>query len=202
MRDLRYAVRTLLGTPSVTVPAVLVLTLGIGATTAIFTVVNGVLFRPLPFAAPDRLVEIGTVGIVEFQAYRERSRAFEALVWYSTANKTLEGRDGPERVTAVTTEKGLFDLLGVRPLAGRVFTHADAPDVVVLSEGFWRRRFGAGTGLDNRTIVIDGRRHTVIGIMPASFQFPYRVTPTNLWYRRNCRAPITGFNESMSRSAG
>ena len=100
---------------------------------------------------------------------------------YSTANRTLEGRDGPERVTAVTTEKGLFDLLGVRPLAGRVFTHADAPDVVVLSEGFWRRRFGAGTGLDDRTIVIDGRRHTVIGIMPASFQFPYRVTPTDLW---------------------
>ena len=82
MRDLRYAVRALLGTPSVTVPAVLVLALGIGATTAIFTVVNGVLFRPLPFAAPDRLVEIGTVGIVEFQAYRERSRAFESLVWH------------------------------------------------------------------------------------------------------------------------
>lgn len=91
MRDIRYALRALLSTPTVTFTALLVLALGIGATTAIFTVANRVLFRPLPFADPGRLVQFGTMGILEFEAYRQQSRSFESLVSYSVVSKNLQG---------------------------------------------------------------------------------------------------------------
>ena len=115
MRDIRYAIRALLRTPAVTFTALLIMALGIGATTAIFSVANAVLFRPLPFADPERLVQFGTVGILEFQAYREQSRSFESLVSWGTVNKNLDGGAAPERISAVAAERGLFDLLGVRP---------------------------------------------------------------------------------------
>ena len=149
MRDIRYAVRTLLSAPTVTVTALVVLALGIGATTAIFTVANLVLFRPLPFADPGRLVQFGPVGILEYQSYREQSRSFESLVSYSVVSKNLHDVAEPERLTAVASERGLFDLLGVRPLAGRTFTNADPTDVAVVSEGLWRRRFGGRASLDD-----------------------------------------------------
>lgn len=181
MRDVRYAIRALLSTPAVTFTALLVLALGIGATTAIFSVANAVLFRPLPFGDPERLVQFGTMGILEFQAYREQSRSFDSLVSYSVVNKNLQDAAGPERITAVAAERGLFDLLVVWPLAGRTFTHADATNVAVVSEGFWRRRFGADASLDDRKIVLDGEPYTVIGILPGWFQFPYRATMTDVW---------------------
>jgi len=181
MRELRYAVRSLLRTRAVTGPALIVLALGIGATAAIFTVANAVLFRPLPFADPARLVQFGTVGVLEFQAYREQSRSFESLAAYTTVNKNLLPEGGePERVTAVAAEAGLFDLLGVSALTGRVFSAADPANVAVVSEGFWRRRF-AGRSFQGWTIVLDGERYTVIGVMPQSFQFPYSATRSDLW---------------------
>ena len=94
MRDIRYAIRALLRTPAVTFTALLIMALGIGATTAIFSVANAVLFRPLPFADPERLVQFGTVGILEFQAYREQSRSFESLVSWGTVNKNLDDGGG------------------------------------------------------------------------------------------------------------
>jgi putative ABC transport system permease protein len=181
MRDIRYALRTLLSTPAVTFTALLVLALGIGATAAIFTVANRVLFRPLPLAKPERLVQLGTVGILEFQAYREQSRLFESLVSYSVLSKTLRDGAEPERVTAVATERGLFDLLGVRPLAGRTFSNIDSANLAVVSEVFWRRRFAERTSLENWTIVLDGEPYTVIGMMPANFEFPYAVARTDVW---------------------
>src|SRR5687768_17521647 len=102
MGDVRYAIRTLLGTPLVTGTSLVVLALGIGVTTAIFTVAYGVLLRPLPFADPDRLVQVGTIGILEFQAYREESRSFDRMVAYGTVTKNLQALDGAERVVAVT----------------------------------------------------------------------------------------------------
>ena len=171
---IRYAVRALLRTPAVSLTALLIMALGIGATTAIFSVANAVLFRPLPFADPGRLVEIGTVGILEFQAYREQSRSFEALVSWGTVNRNLDDAGGPERISAVAAERGLFDLLGVRPLAGRTFTPGDPADVAVVSEAFWRHRVGGTPSLNDWKIVLDRQPYTVIGVMPDSFQFPYR----------------------------
>jgi putative ABC transport system permease protein len=181
MRDIRYALRTLSSTPAVTFTALLVLALGIGATAAIFTVANRVLLRPLPLAKPERLVQLGTVGILEFQAYREQSRSFESLVSYSALSKTLRDGAEPERVTAVATERGLFDLLGVRPLAGRTFSDIDSTNLAVVSEVFWKRRFAARTSLENWTIALDGEPYTVIGVMPANFEFPYAAARTDVW---------------------
>jgi predicted permease len=158
-----------------------ILALGIGATTAIFTVANSVLFRPLPFADPERLVQVGTIGILEFQTYREQSRSFESLVSWGTVNRNLHDVSGPERISAVAAERGLFDLLGVRPLVGRTFTHDDPPDVAVVSEAFWRHRFGGRASLDDWKIVLDRHTYVVVGVMPASFQFPYRSTMTDIW---------------------
>ena len=181
MRDIRYAVRALLKTPGVTFTALLITALGIGATTAIFSVANNVLFRPLPFADPERLIELGTVGVLEFQAYREQSRSFESLVSWGTANKNLDTVGGPERISAVAAEPGLFELLGVRPMSGRTFAPGDPADVAVVSEGFWRHRFGGKPSVDNWKIVLDRQAYTVIGVMPDSFQFPYRTTRTEVW---------------------
>jgi predicted permease len=155
--------------------------LGIGATTAMFTVANSVLFRPLSFADPERLVQFGTVGILEFQTYRQQSRSFDALVSYGAVDKNLHDVGEPERIAAVAAERGLFDLLGVRPLAGRTFNQNDLLNVAVVSEGFWRRRYGGTPSVDNWTIILDGQPYTVVGIMPDWFQFPYRTTMTDVW---------------------
>ena len=181
MQDIRYAFRSLLSTPTVTGAALLVLAAGIGATAAIFSVANGVLFRPLPFADPARLVQWGTVGVLEFQAYQEQSESFVGLASYTTVNKDLQQPAGPERIRATTAERGLFDLLGVRPLAGRTFTRTDALNVAIVSEGLWRRQFGAVAWRDDEKIVLDGEPHTIVGVMPASFQFPYGTTMGDVW---------------------
>jgi hypothetical protein len=149
MRDIRYATRTLFTTPTLTLTVVLIMALGIGATTAMFTVANTVLFRSLPFADPERLVQFGTVGVLEFSAYRDQSRSFETLVSYGAINKTLYDVDEPERIAAVAAERGLFDLLGVRPLAGRTFNQSDPLNVAVVSQGFWQRRYGGKPSVDD-----------------------------------------------------
>jgi putative ABC transport system permease protein len=181
MRDIRYAMRALFRTPALTLTVVLILALGIGATTAMFTVANSVLFRSLPFADPERLVQFGTVAVLEFNAYRDQSRSFETLVSYGAINKTLYDVEEPERIAAVAAERGLFDLLGVRPLAGRTFSQNDSLNVAVVSQGFWQRRYGGKPSVDDWTIVLDGQPYTVIGIMPNGFQFPYRTTMTDVW---------------------
>jgi len=180
IRDIRYSIRSLLSTPAVTGAAFLVLAVGIGATTAIFSVANSVLFQPLPFAHPERLVQFGTVGVLEFRAYQEHSRSFTHLVFYAAVDKDLQDAGGPERIRAIAAERTLFAALGVQPLAGRTFSRTDAMDVAVVSEGFWRRRLG-GQAIDGRKIALDGAPYTVVGVMPARFQFPYRTTMTDVW---------------------
>jgi putative ABC transport system permease protein len=181
VRDIRYAVRSLRSAPLVTITAMAVLALGIGVTTAIFTMAYGVLLRPLPFADPDRLVQVGTIGILEFQAYREQSRSFDRMVAYGTVTKNLQAPDGAERVVAVTAERALFDLLGVRPLAGRTFTSADPVRTAVVSEGFWRRRTGGFEQPGSWTILFDNEPHAIVGIMPASFRFPSTGPAPEAW---------------------
>jgi putative ABC transport system permease protein len=180
VHDVRLAIRTLARTPGLTIPAWLMLTLGIGATTAIFSVASGVLLRPLPYADPDRLVEFGTTAIVDLEDCRADNRSFESILSYQTINRTLQGDGDPERIATVAAEHGMLALLGVQPIGGRIFDHNDGPNVAVVSEGFWKRRFGQ-TSIGDRTITLDGQTYTVIGIMPAAFQFPYRSVMTDVW---------------------
>jgi putative ABC transport system permease protein len=189
LQDLRFALTMLRRTPAFLLTAVCTLALGIGANTAIFSVVSGVLLRPLPFVHPDRLMQlnetsrdgIGAVTFANFDAWRKQSKSFEEMVSYYIVSKSLEGIDEPERISTVTTDRGLFHMLGVEPVRGRTFLDNDPPDVVVVGEGLWKRRFGGDPSLIGRKITLDGEGFTVIGVMPEAFQFPYRAVSNELW---------------------
>ena len=189
-QDVRFAVRALFGNPTFAVTAVLTLALATGATTAIFSIVNSVLLRPLPFADPDRLVQVygrtwrddrgaagdpltGPVGSLELEEFGRLNRSFDALVGYALGTRHLQGPAGSERLTAVAADLGLFSALGVEAIVGRPFRSDDPPDVAVISAGLWRRRFNGDPSLPGRTITLDGRAYTILGVMPEVFQFPY-----------------------------
>jgi putative ABC transport system permease protein len=204
--DLRYASRALRRTPGFTIAAVAALALGIGATTTIFTVVNGVLLRPLQYEAPDRLANIWNdlgegaqslpaVSPLDFRDYKQRSRSFEDFAAAAEGNVAnlrgnLTGDGEPERADVVTVTANFFPLLGVRPMLGREFLPEEevvnGPHVVMLSHRLWERRFAADTALVGRTIQIDGVAHEVVGILPRDFrlQLPteaFQVTDGDLW---------------------
>jgi len=187
--DLRYAIRTFARNPGFTAVVLLTLALGIGATTAIFSVLDGVLLRPLPYPDIDRIVTITersttgqTISISwpDFVDWREQNQVFEHLGIYRNATVNLTGGDRPERLNAAAASASLFGAVGIAPLAGRAFTTAEdgpgADRVVVISERLWRNRFNADASLVGRAIVLNGQPHTVIGIMPASMRFPSRLT--------------------------
>jgi putative ABC transport system permease protein len=201
LRDVRYAARTLLRTPGFTIVAVLSLALATGATTAIFSIVNAVLLRPLPFAAPDRLVQvreihrIGSLGAVAFAdltAFRAESRSFERFAGYERTVRLVEGQGGLERLTTVVADRHLFDMLGVQPVAGRTFTAGDPDSVAVISAGLWDRSFERSPSAIGRIVGVSGnqwdpvqkrsvvvrRELTIIGVMPERFQFPYGSSST------------------------
>ena len=187
--DLRYAWRALRRTPGFTIAAVAALALGIGATTTIFTVVNGVLLRPLQYEAPDRLANIWNdlgegaqslpaVSPLDFRDYQQRSRSFEAFAAAAEGNVAnlrgnLTGDGEPERADIVTVTANFFPLLGVRPMLGRQFLPeeevVDGPHVVMLSHRLWERRFAGDPALVGKTIQVDGVVHTVVGILPRDF---------------------------------
>jgi predicted permease len=186
LEDVRYAVRSLGRTPAFTAAAILTLALGIGATTAIYSVVRTVWLRPLPYSAPDRVVRIweknSRLGISEFSAsvpnflsWRERSRSFESLVAAMGRNVSVTGQGDPERVPSGAVTARFFDMLGIRPLRGRSFAaDEDAPGharVAMLSERLWWRRYAGHPDLVGRTIPLDGENWTVIGIAPADVGF-------------------------------
>jgi putative ABC transport system permease protein len=192
-QDVRYGIRMLLKSPGMTAIAVLAIALGVGANTAIFSVVNAVLLRPLPFTQPDRLVRVfGTnvkkgvnsnpTSYLNFVDWRDQSHAFEQMVAYGEGTATLTGIGTPEQIEGATISASVFPMLGVNPILGRTFTSDEEQPgkthVVVISEGLWRRRFGADPGIIGRTIMVGGDSTTVVGIMPQSFKFP--VTSNNL----------------------
>ena len=185
-QDLRYALRTIRRAPGFTLVAVLVLAIGIGATTAMFSLVDTMLLRGLPYPRADRLVVlIGNVqraGGIERRGnsypdhvdWRARATSFEDMAAYTTLTATLQGADEPERILGEAVSVPYFTLLGVSPAHGRGFRpdedavpNRDA--VVILSDGLWRRRFGADPSIVNRTIQLGARTYTVVGIMPAGF---------------------------------
>ncbi len=193
LRDFRYSLRLLVKEPGFTVLAVLTLALGIGATTAVFTVVDSVLLRPLPYANPERLVVAlhgpeasAPVSPADYHDYKKSSRAFSGLAAAQTWGVTLGGGDRPERLDALKISANLLDVLGVPPLLGRGLREGeDGPghdQVVVLGYSLWQRRFGGDPSIVGRTIALDGHPYTVVGVMPAGFQFaPFWQTRAALW---------------------
>ena len=183
-QDVRYGLRMLRKSPGFTAIAVLTLALGIGATTALFSVVNGVVLNPLPYPQPDRLYELYSqtslcnacsISYPDFVDWQRENQTFESLAAYRADNFNLTGSGEPERVTTEMTSADFFRVLGVKPIAGRTFTKDDdcaggAP-VVILSEGFWKRKFGGAPSMLGRAIVLNGVEYTVIGIIPQSFYF-------------------------------
>jgi len=182
-QDVRYGVRMLRRTPGFAVAALLTLTLGIGANTAIFTIVDAVLLRPLPYPAADRLVTVGdrtaagyssNVGFTTMVDWRERSRSFDELALMRGWQPTLLVNGEAQRLDAVRVSWNYFDMMGVRPALGRGFTEADDHPqtwrVLLLSDGLWRRRFNADPSLVGRTITMNDRQYRVIGVMPAGFE--------------------------------
>ncbi|HEY7529426.1 MAG TPA: ABC transporter permease [Gemmatimonadota bacterium] len=185
--DLRQALRALRRAPGFTAAAVLTLALGIGAATAIFSVVNGVLLRPLPFPDPDRLVllherarPIGLdrmwVSLPNFRDWRERARSFEEMAAFNAGEAGLTGAGEPEQVRVAWSEGPLLELLGARAVAGRGLAAADdepgAPAAVVLGHGLWQRRFGGDPAAVGSTVRLDGEPFTVVGVMAPGFAFP------------------------------
>ncbi|MGH9349875.1 MAG: ABC transporter permease [Vicinamibacterales bacterium] len=198
--DLRHAVRTLVTAPVFTTVTILTLALGIGANTAMFSLVNAVLLRPLGFEEPDRLVFIheaipqanlpkipaSAPDIIDIRAYQ---RSFARVASFTGIAMELSGRGEPERLTVVRMEAEMFPLLGVEPMLGRTFTaDEDAPgrNVAVLGYPLWQRLFGGRPDVIGAVVRLDRRPYTVVGAMPASFEFPKRgaqfnATPADLW---------------------
>ena len=201
IQDIRYGFRMLLKNRSFTLIAIFALALGIGANTAIFSVVNAVLLRPLPYNDPARIMtvlhqELGPVAPANFFDFREQQSVFESIAaaQYWTAN--LTGRDRPEQINGVQLTADMFHLLGVPPLLGRTFSDGeDQPGnerVIVLSHRLWQRRFGGDSNIINQQITLDGQSYTIIGVMPKEFQFaPFWATRAEMWSPLNL-APRTG----------
>jgi len=186
--DIRYRLRTLLKSPGLTAVAVLTLALGIGANTAIFSVVNGVLLNPLPYKDAHRLVTVWgnlnregltrmTASVPEFHDYREREQLFEHLAAYDWQSFNLTGDGNPERVIGSRVTTSFFPVMGVAPALGRSFLdeedHPGRDQVVVISHGLWRHRFAADPNIVGRVLTLSGRGFTVVGVMPAGFEFPF-----------------------------
>ncbi len=187
IQDLRYGVRILLKQPAFTFVAVITLALGIGANTAIFSLVNSILLQPLPFREPDRIVrmlqaspKLGLtswgVSQADFAAYREQNRSFETLALYNSSETNLTGVGEPERLPVTRTTSDFFKVLGVNPLLGRTFVEGeDSPGknlVCVISYRFWQRRFGGDPNILGQMLSLNNTPTQIIGVMPAEFKMP------------------------------
>jgi putative ABC transport system permease protein len=190
-QDLRYGLRMLWKSPGFTLVAIIALALGIGANTAIFSVVNAMLLRPLPYSDPDRIVTLwetnpnltakylrthNEASPANFYDWRGQQTVFDDIGAFRWNTFNLTGVDTPEQLLGNRATASLFRVLAVKPLLGRTFTEEEdrdgSPRVVVLSYGLWQRRFGGDPDIINRQISIDTESHTVIGVMPREFEFP------------------------------
>jgi putative ABC transport system permease protein len=184
-QDLRYSIRTLRKTPVFAAAAILTLALGIGANTAIFSVVYAVLLRPLPFAQPDRLVRIAekndkinisffSSSVLNYLSWKEQSQSFQSMGVVSGAGFNLTSRGEPEQIPGANISPSIVSMLGIQPAAGRAFREGeDAPSAVpvaMISEGLWKRRFGGEASLVGSAITLNGVDYTVVGIAPRALQ--------------------------------
>lgn len=190
-QDLTYGLRALRRSPGFSVVAILTIALGIGATTAIFSVINGVVLRPLPYAEPDRIVMVWMdntrQGIEKdihsypnFNDYRTQNTVLSEMAGFGNASLTLTGGDEPQRIRGAAAEASLFRVLRATPAIGRVFASEEEESgndgVIVLSHGLWERAFGGDRGVVGTTAQVNGRPRTVIGVMPPDFSFPAKDT--------------------------
>jgi putative ABC transport system permease protein len=205
-RDVRYAARLLRRTPGFTAVALATLALGIGANTAIFSVVNAVLLRPLPYASPERLVMVGdrgpdgaagNVGYSTFLDWRDRSRTFEEMALVRSWTPTLLANGEPERIGGMRVSANFFHTLGVRPAIGRDFrADEDTPNgwrVLILSDGLWRRRFNGDPSAIGRVISMNDLQFTIIGVMPPAFE----PLISERFYRRADMWALVGYDRSQ-----
>lgn len=186
LRDWRHALRRLARTPAFTLATVVTLALGIGANTAIFSVIHSVLLKPLPYPDPGRLIGVWqsapgvnikdlNASLADYVTYREESRTFaDVAIWQGRSVTVTEFAD-PERVDGITATFRLLPMLGVHPILGRGFTEKDSdsksPDVILLSYGYWQRRFGGDRNVIGRRILADGMAREIIGVLPQGLWF-------------------------------
>jgi predicted permease len=195
-RDIRYGIRMLSKRPGFTAVAIIALALGIGANTAVFSVVNAVLLRPLPFAEPDRLVNVWVTrpqrGInkmiasyPDFADWREQNNVFEQTAAYTEQDFTLTGGDNPSRLEGRVVSADLFPLLRAQAAMGRTFSAEDdrsgAPLTVVLSHKLWKQHYNGDSSIIGANVTLNSKSYTVIGVMPEGFQFPVQNNPVELW---------------------
>jgi putative ABC transport system permease protein len=195
-QDIFYATRVLRKNSGFTATAVLSLALGIGANTAIFSIVNAVLLQPLPYRQPDQLVMLweqdrkggdNFVSPADFRDWREQNRSFDRVAAFLHTTFTITGGDRPERIAGELVSWDLMQLLGVAPALGRGFVLEDERQIpytsVILSDGLWRRRFGGDPAVIGKTLESNGRKLTIVGVMPGGFDFPSGLirTPPEIW---------------------
>lgn len=198
LQDFRYAWRRLLKTPGFSAIAVITLALGIGANTAIFTVIDAVLLRPLPYRDPGRLVLLAerwpafpnlSVSYLNYIDWRDQNHSFSSVAAVRNTGMTLTGSGDPERLVVQNSTASLFDLLGVNPVRGRTFVADEdkpgAPGVVMIGYGLWQRRFGGLDSLIGQTITLDNKPYNVVGVLPPGYQViqqaPDAVIPFEPW---------------------
>src|SRR5262249_23875472 len=210
-QDVRFALRSMARRPAFTAVVVATLGLGIGANAAIFSVVNGVLLRPLPFRDPAGIVHVEhedpywTVSEPEFRDYARDMRSFSRLSAFQSLSANLTGENEPERVTVTRVSDGFFSILGVPAVRGRTFASDDDvrghPRVAIASYGLWQRRFAGDSQVVGKTVMIDGQPVTVVGVMPKEFDYPsnetalwvpLRLNYDSLWTRNNHYLSLVG----------
>ena len=185
LRDLKYSLRMFRQAPGFTLAALAALTLGIGANTAIFSVVNSVLLKPLPFPDPDRLVLLLNVGpngigsessVTKFNVWRQQTKAFQDAAAYGFGVMNLTGGASPEQLPSARVTADFFRLFGAQTAVGRTFTadegQAGNERVLLLSDALWRSRYGADSSIVGRQVQLDGTPYTVVGVMAADFLYP------------------------------
>jgi predicted permease len=210
--DLRHAVRVLVRNPGVTVIAIFTLALAIGATTAVFSVVDGVLLRPLPYPAPDRLMAVwevndrGTYSRLadpNFEDFRDRNRTFSAMAAYGAGVVSVAGAGEPTRETMARVSRDFFTVLRVQPSHGRAFSADDsrlgAAPAVIVSHRYWARSLASASSLSEFHLRVQGRVYQVVGVMPAGFQFP---AEADLWVPAELDAANTSRTSHNARAIG
>jgi putative ABC transport system permease protein len=196
-QDIRYGVRMLRKSPSFSIVATIALALGIGANTAIFSVVNAVLLRPLPFPNSEQLMAVwesdqtrgvlrGSYSYPNFFDLRDQNHSFDQVASYHQSDFIMTGRGEPARLQGEVVTANLFQLLGVAPTLGRTFLpNEDKPGdtgrVVILSQKLFQRHFNSDARVLNQSVILDGKNYTIVGVMPSSFEFPIQNEPVELW---------------------
>jgi len=194
LQDVRYALRVLRKSPGFTAVAILTLALGIGANTAIFSVVNSIVLRPLPFPQPNQLVfisempsntSVGLESYMNFLDWQRNAKSFSSLAAYQYSQMTLTGHGAPTLIQGAITSSSLFRTLEIAPLLGRTLESRDdvkgAARVVVIGEGFWRGQLGADPHIIGKIIQLDSEPFAVVGVMPAVFRYPDQTPPSQFW---------------------